>query len=317
MGDLYKLARKMQAQRKYLFLLILRAPFDALRTWMLAGLMQATFLCLDAKDVDGLSTACVFYGLICILLFFYNGTIWSIYASFAAKIEAQMQRMMLEKLLKQPFRRVNGLESGEWLTRLNSDVQGAFRLMNGPLNIPHMLVAVINTVLSMVWLFRSSLPLFVVTLVFVLPHLFLNYKIVLKHMTALKTESLKAMTESTSAIKPLITEADTIRLYDVGDLMLTNCEESSLKLVRVHMSIHTRNAMSNVVMRLFGSGGYIALLLVGYSMICDGRMVFADLVYCLQVRGSILAGVFMLITCLINIRANSVCARRINDTLEG
>lgn len=317
MSDLFNVIRKMSTLRKYIFLLILRAPFDALRTWMLAGLVKETFLCVEAGTAEELLAICMFYGLLCALLFFYNGTVWSVYASFAAKIEARLQRMMVDKMLRLPLRQVDGHKSGEWITRLNSDVQGAFMLMNGPLNIPHMLVAVINTVFSVLLLFRSSLQLLVVTGLFILPQLLLNYKIVLKHMAELKTESLKAMEESTSAIKPLITEADTILLYDAGDLMLQKCEESSLKLMRIHMSMHVRNALSNVVMRLFGSGGYLALLLIGYSMIGDGRMFFADVVYCSQVRGSVLTGVLMLITCFSNIRANSVCAKRINDTLAG
>ena len=206
--------------------------------------------------------------------------------------------------------------SGEWLTRLNSDVQTAFMMMNGPLNIPHGVVAIINTMMSTLLLLGSSRHLFVVTWVFVLPHLLINHKLVLKHMPKLKAESQKAMAESTFAIKPLITEAETILLYDVSDLMMQKCEESSLKLMRIHMSMHMRNALSNVIMRLFGSGGYFALLLIGYSLIGNGKMVFADVVYCSQVRGSILAGVFMLITCLGNIRANTVCVKRINDVFE-
>ncbi len=316
MSDLLILIKRIGVLRKYIFLLILRAPFDAIRTWMLAGLMKTTFLCLEIKDKDKLLSVCIFYGLICALLFFYNGTVWSVYAAFAAKIEAQVQKQMLERMINLPLRRVESHRSGEWFTRLNSDVQTALMMMNGPLNIPHAAVAVINTMMSTFLLFRSSWHLFIVTWVFVLPHLLVNHKLVLKHMPKLKAESQKAMEESISVIKPLITEADTILLYDAGDLMMKKCEESSLKLMGIHMGMHMRNALSNVVMRLFGSGGYFALLLIGYSLIGDGKMVFADVVYCSQVRGSILAGVFMLITCLGNIRANAVCVKRINDVFE-
>jgi len=316
MSDLLILIKRIGVLRKYIFLLMLRAPFDAIRTWMLAGLMKTTFLCLEIKDMDKLLSVCIFYGLICALLFFYNGTVWSVYAAFAAKMEAQVQKLMLESMLKLPLRRVESHRSGEWFTRLNSDVQTAFMMMNGPLNIPHGVVAIINTLMSTLLLLGSNRHLFVVTWVFVLPHLLVNHKLVLRHMPKLKAESQKAMEESTSAIKPLITEADTILIYDAGDLMMQKCEESSLKLMRIHMSMHMRNALSDVIMRLFGSGGYFALLLIGYGMNCDGRMVFADVVYCLQVRGSILVGVFMLITCLGNTRANAVCVKRINDVFE-
>lgn len=45
-------------------------------------------------------------------------------------------------------------------------------------------------------------------------------------------------------------------------------------------------------------------------------MAFSDVVYCFQVRGSILAGMSMLITCVNNLKTNSVCIKRINDTFE-
>ncbi len=39
MSDLGELLKRMGIRCKYLFLLLLRAPFDAFRTWMLANLL--------------------------------------------------------------------------------------------------------------------------------------------------------------------------------------------------------------------------------------------------------------------------------------
>ena len=50
-------------------------------------------------------------------------------------------------------------------------------------------------------------------------------------------------------------------------------------------------------------------------MISGGTMTFSDWVYCSQVRGSILAGVLMLITCMSNIKANAVCVKKVNEAL--
>lgn len=316
MNDFKKLILRIGVWRKYLFLLLLRAPFDAVRTWMLAGMMKAAFLCLETGNKDRLLVTCFIYGLICALLFFYNGTVWSIYAAFSAKAEAMLQKLLLEKLLHMPLRRVESHFSGEWITRLNSDVQTAFRMMNGPLNIPHLVVALINIVLSVCLMLRSSVLLLVLTGVFLVPHLLLNDKLILQAMPELKEASQKAMSESTSTIKPLITEAETILLYDAGDLMLEKCEESSMRLMQIHRDMHMRNALSGAVSRLFGSFGYLALLLCGAWMIFRGVLTFSEVVYCSQIRGSILAGVFMMVTCSNNIKANLVCVKRINDILE-
>ncbi|MDE5819579.1 MAG: hypothetical protein K2I07_09720 [Lachnospiraceae bacterium] len=315
MSDFFELIRRMGILRKYVFLLILRSPFDALRTWMLANLMKTTFQCLETSDADRLFAVCMIYGLICALLFFYNGTIWGIYAAFSAKLEAGLQKAMIQNMMRMPYKQVESQFSGEWITKLNSDIQEACMMMNGPLHIPHAVVAMINTILSSFLLCRSSFLLFCTTWLLMIPHLLLNDRIVLKAMPDLKEKSQKAMAESTSAIKPLITEADTILLYDTGGLMMQKCEESSLKLMKVNQNMHRRKALSGAVLRLFGCGGYFVVLMAGYHFILNGSMSFADVVYCLQARAAILSGMFMLITSINNIKTRMVCVKRINSVL--
>lgn len=316
MNDFFQMIKKLGVFRKYIFLIILRAPFDAVRTWMLAGLMKNVFYSIETGDVEKLLTEGAVYGLICVLLFLYNGTIWSIYAAFAAKVEAVLQRMVIDRILSFPLCRIENTRNGEWITRLNSDIQMAIIIMNAPLNMPHLVVATINTVVASVLLFKCNLILFIVVVAFTLPYLFLNYKIVLKNVPKLKRESVNAMSENTSSIEPLITEADVILLYEAEDLMIKKCEMTSRKLMKMNMRIHVRNAVSDAVIRLFGSYGYLVILLIGYGMICKDDMAFSDLVYGFQVRGSLLAGLTMLITSWNNIKMNSVCVNRLNDIME-
>lgn len=315
MSDFFGLLRRMRVFRKYVFLLLLRSPFDALRTWMLANLLKTTFHCLETNDADRLLAVCMIYGLLCALLFFYNGTVWGIYAAFSAKLEAGLQKAMIRNMMSMPYKQVESHLSGDWITKLNSDIQEACMMINGPLHIPHAVVAVINTILSSFLMCRSSFLLFCITCLLMLPHLFLNDHIVLKAVPRLKEESQKAMAESTSAIQPLITEADTILLYDAGSLMMQKCEESSLKLMKVNQNMHRRNALSGAILRLFGCGGYFVVLMIGYRFILDGSMSFADVVYCLQVRVAILSGMFMFITSINNIKTKLVCVRRIKSVL--
>lgn len=314
MNEFGKLIKGMGIQRKYIILLLLRSPFDALRTWMLAGLMKSVFLFLEkgACVVDSLPEICVMYGLISTMLFVYNGVIWSMYAAFSARAEAWLQEKMLEKFLSLTLKQADSHFSGEWITKLNSDIQAAFTMMNGPLNIPHLAVSVINTMLSLSLMLRSSLLILGAIWIFILAQLFFNYKIVLEPMPKLKEAAQNAMSENTSAIKPLITDADAILLYDAGGLMMKKYDESSRKLMKINMKIHVRNALSDAGMPLFGATGYLAVLFIGYGFVCAGTMAFSDVVYCFQVRGSMIAGVSMFITCLNNIKANSVCVKRIN-----
>lgn len=316
MGDLSKLVKRMGLWRKYIILLLLRSPFDAFRTWLLANLMKSIFSCLETDNSGALLKLCVVYGLLCAALFAYNGIIWAKYAAFSAKAEIWIQKKMFEKILSLPLKRIDSRLSGEWITRLNSDIQAAFTMMNGPMNIPHLAVAIINTMLSCLLMLNRSLLFLGITWMFAIPQLVINYKTVLKATPKLKEESQNAMAENTSAIRPLLTEADTILLYDAKELMMTNCAENSRRLIEVNMKMHVRKDISDMSMRLFGIGGYLMILLIGYRFIYNGTMAFSDVVYCFQVRGSILSGMFMLITCLNNLKANSVCVKRINETFE-
>ncbi|MDE5597938.1 MAG: hypothetical protein K2J04_08900, partial [Lachnospiraceae bacterium] len=280
MSDFSRLIKRMGIWRKYIFLLLLRSPFDAIRGWMLANLIKSVFLCLETGNSGLLLKICVGYGLFCAILFIYNGIIWSSYAAFSAGAEAHLQKKMLDKILDLPLKRVERRFSGEWITRLNSDIQAVFTMMNGPLNMPHLAVAVISTMFSSFLMLKSS-PLFLcVTWMFIVFQLFMNYKLVLEAVSKLKNESQNAMAETTSAVKPLITDADTILLYNAGALLMRNCETSSRNLMKSNMKIHVRNALSDAGGRLLGIGGYLVILLMGYGFISNGTMAFSDVVYC-------------------------------------
>lgn len=317
MRELTKLIGRLGIRRKYILLLLLRSPFDAFRTWMQAYLMKSVFLCLETERAGGLLTMCVSGGLLCAVLFLYNGTVWSIYATFAAAVEARLRREMTERIMNLPYKRVHDRLSGEWITRLDSDIQSVVAMMNAPLNIPHVATACINTALSCFLLLRGSPTLFALTWLFLLPHLLINYLLVLRQLPGLQEESRAAMADMTSAIEPLITEAESIVLYDAGRLMLEKCERDSRRLMRTNLRMHLRRGLGDMAFLMLGAGGYLALLSAGLAMIAGGKMAFSDLTYCFQLRGSVLAGALMLITCRSNIKVNSVCVKKVNEAFTG
>lgn len=316
MGELSKLVRRMGLWRKYIFLLLLRSPFDAFRTWLSADLMKSIFRCLEQSHSGALLKLCAGYGLLCAMLFVYNGVIWTKYAEFSVKAEIRLQKMMVEKILSLPLQRTEHGLSGEWVTRLNSDIQAAFTMMNGPMNLPHLAVSVINIMLSCLFMLRSSILFLGITWLSAIPQFLIHDRMVLKSLPKLKEESQDAMAGNTSAIKPLLTDAEAILLYDAKELMMRNCAENSRRFMKINMKMHVKKAVSNVSMRFFGIGGYLAILFIGYRYISSGDMAFSDVVYCFQVRGSILSGMSMLITCLNNMKANAVCIKRINEIFE-
>lgn len=87
---------------------------------------------------------------------------------------------------------------------------------------------------------------------------------------------------------------------------LPGLREESRRLMRANLKLQIRRWLGDMLFRLFGIGGYLALLFTGAAMMADGKMTFSDLVYCFQVRASILAGGLMLINCVSNIKINSI-----------
>ncbi len=150
-------------------------------------------------------------------------------------------------------------------------------MMNGPMNIPHLAVAVINILLSCLLMRKSSLLFLGITWIFAIPQFVMNYKIVLKVIPKLKEESQNAMAKNTSAIKPLLTDADTILLYDTKEWMMANCAKHSKKLMKINVKMHMRKAVSDVGMRLFGIGGYLIILFMGIRLISNEIMAFRRL----------------------------------------
>ena len=49
-GEFKRLIKRLGMGRRYVLLLLLRAPFDGARAWMLAALMKSVFRCLEAGD---------------------------------------------------------------------------------------------------------------------------------------------------------------------------------------------------------------------------------------------------------------------------
>ncbi len=316
MHEFLKLIRRLKVGRRYMTLLLLRSPFDVVWTYMQASLLRSVFSCLETGSAGRLAAICAGWGLLCAMLFLYNGTVWSVYAAFSAKTEARLQTDMTNKILSLPYRTVQGRYSGEWLTMRNNDIQAVITMMNGPLNIPHWVTALLNTVLSSALMLRCSPVLFFVTLAFILPYLLVSHGMVLRRLPLLKEESRSAMTHITTYIEPLVTEAEAIAVYDAGDMMLRKCEQESRRLLRTNMKMHLRRGLGDAVSRLFGIGGYLAVLFTGFTMISGGTMTFSELVYCLQMRGAVLSGPLMLITCMSNIKVHAVCAKKVNEALE-
>ena len=316
LAEVNKLLHRLGQSRKYLLLLLLRCPFDFCRTLVHARFLENVFSAIQKNNEGKLYLSCSIFMIASVCLFLYNGTIWRLYASYMVKIEGMVRVTIFHKMMKLSMNQLDQKSSGEWLTRLNLDIQMAIKMLAGPITIPHAAVALVNFTFSLVMLSGMSFTLLGISLFFILPHILVSQLVVAKPMTNFKMRSQEAMALVTTYMQTIITNADIILLYDAQGMVLQKFRESSQKLKQENMKIHKQNALGQGLFPLFALTGYLLLLFFGSYLIYSGTMTFGELTAGLQFRGALVACSMMLINCMIQMKIQLAGVLRVNETLE-
>jgi ABC-type multidrug transport system fused ATPase/permease subunit len=297
---------------RFVFLLLLRSPFDMVSTWIQATFLQHAFNAVGQNDGISLSYVCLLFGIESLCLFLYNGTVWSIYAPFCARLEGKLRVKLFDKISSFSFARMESSSNGEWLTRLNLDVEAPF---SRGFHFPHAACAIVNISVSAMILGRMNPAVLSLVLLFVVPHIALSQLLIVRAMSGLKKKSIALTAKNTSEMTALVTCADVAALYDGQEYLIQRFEQSSLALWKANMRICARNALGAGIVPLFGLGGYLTLLIVSSKWIAGGGFTFGDLTAAFQYRSGILVGSMVLISCMISIQASMVGVRRLNETM--
>ncbi len=317
MRSLSQVFKKVGSFHTYIGLLILRCPFDAIFTIINACFLQFSFESINQGSEINLKHICFYFGIANLFLFLYNGSIWSLYARFVTGFTGKLRKIVFSSILHMPLGKFDEKTSGEWMTRLNSDAQMTINLLNAPFNIPHAIVSFVNISISTLMLYRINTRLMLVSLLFLIPHVVLNRILVYRNIPTLMEQSQESTAKNINCFSALITCADTVALYDATEFVMEAYEKSSKDIVKANLRIHKKKAISNLVVPLFGMSGYIVLLLLGLEMIRKNMLTFGALTAALQYRGAVLAGTMLYINSMIEIRANTVGLKRMEETYGG
>ena len=224
-----------------------------------------------------------------------------------------MRIKIYQKISSFSYEHVESVSQGEWLTRLNTDVEMPF---SRPIHLPHAVCAIVNISVSAIILWFINPAVFGCVMLFVVPHIAISQLLIARAMPGLNQKILEATAKNTSEMTALITCADIAELYDCKDYLVKRFEKSSLDLYRANMKTRARNALSAGILPLFGLGGYLTLLIVSSGWIADGQLTFGDLTAAFTYRGGVLVGSLMLINCIISIQASMAGIRRLNATMS-
>ena len=297
----------------FIILLFFRAPVDLCFTTIQAVFLQNAFNVIGQNDVKNLTVVCLLFGIANLCLFVYNGTVWSIYAPFVVRMESRLRVKLFNKITEFSYERIEATPQGEWLTRLNTDVQMPF---SQPIHLPHAVNAILRLIVSAIFLWKMNPDMFGWVMLFLIPHFIISQFFVTRSMQDLNKKSLEATAKNTGEMNALITCADIALLYDGQEYLMKKFEKSSLELFQSKMKIWKRNSRNAAIAILpFGLSGYLILLIVSGGWIADGHLTFGDLTAAFQYRLGLLTGANMLMNCIISIKGSMAGIHRINETM--
>ncbi len=312
-GKLFKMAGKV---RLFIILTLLRCPFDALQTAIQASFLQFAFNSINKGSQEELFHVCALFGIGSMLLFLYNGTIWTLYATFVTKWVGIIHRKLFRHISCLSLQQIETKPSGEWITRLNADVQAATAILNQSIHLPHAVVSTVNIGVSSMILVLMDPGVFGLIIIFVIPHILISQLFIAKPMIRFAMNVQEATARNTTDMNALVTCADTAILYDAQEFLLRRFEKSSLELRKANMKIQHRRAMGSGLLPLMGMSGYLVILLIGGSWMAAGTMTFGELTAAFQYRGGVLVGSMMLINSLMNIKTALAGVKRVNETMR-
>ncbi len=301
---------------RYIILLILRCPVDALLTVIQATFLKQAFDAIELGDNSSLVQACVIFLVASICLFSYNSVVWMVFAANTIRMAGILRRKLMKTLLSRELPYMEEHSQGDILTRMNTDTNMAVDLFGGALTIPHFILAIVRITVSAIFLYTIDTEILVVVLACLVPHVLINAFVVARPMKKLKSNVSKATAQASGMLGSMITSADTTILYDAQDFILSKYEEASLKIYKENMKIVRRNVLGATIMPIFGAGGYLIVIMMGIGSIAGNEMNFGDLTSALQYRGGIITGSMMLINCIISIYTNMAGWERVKNFLH-
>ena len=263
-----------------------------------------------------MSHVCLLFGIVSLFLFLYNGIIWTFYATYVAKWVGTIRRKLFGHISRLSLQQIEARPSGEWITRLNADVQAATAILNQSIHLPHAVVSTVNIGVSSMILVLMNPEMFGLIMMFAILHILVSQLFIAKPMIRFAMYVQEATAKNTTDMNALVTCADTAILYDAQEFLLRRFEESSLELRKANMKIQHRRAIGAGLQQLMGMSGYLVILLLGRGWISAGTTTFGELTASFQYRGGMQKSLMMLINSLMNIRTAMAGVKRVNETMR-
>lgn len=313
-----KILKELGLWKTFVIVMILRSPFDFLNSVLNANMLESFIRLTDQRDSNNLSRTFWVFLLLTFLLFAYNASIW---ATVAVKTDMMLHRRLrmklLESMLSRTQQEMEEYSEGDWITRINSDVDKVADYLTAPINFMHSMIAVVNFVLSSVILILLNPTLFGISIFLMIPFFILNSIVIVKNIPKFRKNAQESFARYTNWMGPIVESGDAIAVFGGQDIVLEKVREESEKIMRENVKAHKRTAWSSAVTATSGMTGYILLLLIGNSMIGTKVRDIAELMKITQYRGHMMMGIMCVNAGINNMKTNLTGAVRVDEILEG
>ena len=302
--------------KDFILVMILRAPFDFINALLSANMLE-TFIRLAERKEDGefLPTFGMFL-LFTVIMFGYNMFVWAVVTmKINIRFIKKLRMRVYKSLLSRTGQEMEELSAGDWISRLNSDIDKTDLYLVGPLNFMHLLIASVNMTLSAAVLFMLNRTMLAVSLLVTLPFFFLSSVVAIRKVPVFKKNSREHYAKYTNWMEPVVNASESIRIFDGEELVMAKAEEESLKIMKNSMKAHKRTALATGINTFSGMTGYLLLLFLGNSMIGSELDDFARMMKITQYRGEMMKSVMMINNCVGRMKGNLPAAERVEEVL--
>lgn len=302
--------------KDFILVMILRAPFDFINALLSANMLETFIRLAERKEEGELLPTFGMFLLFTVIMFGYNMFVWAVVTmKINIRFIKKLRMRVYKSLLSRTGQEMEELSAGDWISRLNSDIDKTDLYLVGPLNFMHLLIASVNMTLSAAVLFMLNRTMLAASLLVTLPFFFLSSVVAIRKVPVFKKNSREHYAKYTNWMEPVVNASESIRIFDGEELVMAKAEEESLKIMKNNMKAHKRTALATGINTFSGMTGYLLLLFLGNSMIGSELDDFARMMKITQYRGEMMKSVMMINNCVGRMKGNLPAAERVEEVL--
>ena len=311
-----KILKETGMIKDFILVMILRAPFDFINALLSANMLETFIRLAERKEEGELLPTFGMFLLFTVIMFGYNMFVWAVVTmKINIRFIKKLRMRVYKSLLSRTGQEMEELSAGDWISRLNSDIDKTDLYLVGPLNFMHLLIASVNMTLSAAVLFMLNRTMLAVSLLVTLPFFFLSSVVAIRKVPVFKKNSREHYAKYTNWMEPVVNASESIRIFDGEELVMAKAEEESLKIMKNNMKAHKRTALATGINTFSGMTGYLLLLFLGNSMIGSELDDFARMMKITQYRGEMMKSVMMINNCVGRMKGNLPAAERVEEVL--